>query len=118
MNREDLKGYKKGDAQVFAMIPGIQNLNTVGASPLKRGAKNILDAGYYTSRQTAEGAKHPLSQSVKVLPGLSSELKEELARKKEEVLPDKYNPITNPIPWYGQNPYISKERKRITALHY
>lgn len=39
MNRLDLHNYKTGDAYQFeAMIPGIHNLNTVGSSPLKRGA--------------------------------------------------------------------------------
>lgn len=39
MNKLDLHNYKINDANHFeAMIPGIHNLNTVGSSPLKRGA--------------------------------------------------------------------------------
>ena len=39
MNRLDLQGYKNNNPTQFeAMIPGIHNLNTVGSSPLKRGA--------------------------------------------------------------------------------
>jgi hypothetical protein len=30
------------DSSRDAMIPGLNNLQTVGSSPLKRGAKNIL----------------------------------------------------------------------------
>ena len=53
INKGDLKGFKEGNAkQMQAMIPGIYNLNTVGASPLKRGARQIIDGGgYLTSRQ-------------------------------------------------------------------
>lgn len=39
MNRGDLINFKVGELKQFeAMIPGIHNLNTVGSSPLKRGA--------------------------------------------------------------------------------
>ena len=40
MNRIDLGHYKTNDMNNFeALIPGIHNLNTVGTSPLKRGAR-------------------------------------------------------------------------------
>ena len=40
MNRGDLQHYKTNEVNQFeAMIPGIHNLNTVGTSPLKRGAR-------------------------------------------------------------------------------
>ena len=96
------------------MIPGIYNLNTVGTSPLKRGARQIIDnGGYLTSRQPSALGQLDLgidvSKSMKVLPTIKNE---DLAKKKEVGDPDKYNPITNPIPWYGQNPYINKERKQ------
>ncbi len=43
MNRKDLHSYKTNDIDhLEALIPGIHNLNTVGTSPLKRGAKQIL----------------------------------------------------------------------------
>ena len=51
MNRADLHNYKSNDAHQFeAMIPGIHNLNTVGSSPLKRGATQILNPN--TTRQS------------------------------------------------------------------
>lgn len=53
MNRLDLHNYKTGDANIFeAMIPGIHNLNTVGSSPLKRGATQILST---TRQNTSNG---------------------------------------------------------------
>lgn len=33
-----------------------------------------------------------------------------LKNKEAEGNPSRYNPITNPIPWYNQNPYIKRER--------
>jgi len=42
---------------------------------------------------------------------MGNEVKNKLAQNKEEAADsDKYNPITNPIPWVNQNPYISKEK--------
>jgi hypothetical protein len=39
MNKVDLHNYKANEGtHIEAMIPGIHNLNTVGSSPLKRGA--------------------------------------------------------------------------------
>lgn len=44
INKVDLNNYKSRDGNhLDAMIPGIHNLQTVGSSPLKRGAKNILN---------------------------------------------------------------------------
>ena len=44
MNKFDLRHFKDKDPQhVEALIPGINNLHTVGSSPLRRGAKNILN---------------------------------------------------------------------------
>ena len=39
MNKVDLEHVKSNQAKDFdALIPGINNLNTVGSSPLRRGA--------------------------------------------------------------------------------
>lgn len=43
MNRADLNYYKTNDNKhTEALIPGINNLSSVGTSPLKRGARQIL----------------------------------------------------------------------------
>jgi len=39
LNKGDLHNYKVIDNNINAMIPGINNLNTVGTSPLKRGLR-------------------------------------------------------------------------------
>ena len=45
LNRIDLQNFKTNDNnQMEALIPGINNLNTVGSSPLKRGGRHILSS--------------------------------------------------------------------------
>ena len=39
LNKGDLHNYKIIDNSINAMIPGINNLNTVGTSPMKRGLR-------------------------------------------------------------------------------
>lgn len=39
-NKYDLTHYKHNSDEMNAMIPGINNYQTVGSSPLKRGAAN------------------------------------------------------------------------------
>jgi hypothetical protein len=47
---------------------------------------------------------------------MSNEIKAKLVEKKENAIdPDKYNPITNPMPWVNQNPYINKEKTIVRA---
>lgn len=42
---------------------------------------------------------------------MANEIKNNLIDRKENAInPDKYNPITNPLPWMNQNPYINKEK--------
>ena len=42
---------------------------------------------------------------------MQNELKNKLAENMETPIDtERYNPITNPIPWMNHNPYISKEK--------
>jgi hypothetical protein len=74
------------------MIPGINNLSSVGTSPLKNGARTILGG----SLSAREG-----SRSVEDLQQVVS--KYNTSRRIDNQGSDygKYNPITNPIPWYS-----------------
>lgn len=116
------------------MIPGIHNLNTVGTSPLKRGARQILGVSSRVNTTELNGEQTEMtglnaiglnrtsygaSQSMKVLPPYQNQSPRHLTndgtvriaeQKESGADPDKYNPITNPISWYGQNPYINKEK--------
>jgi hypothetical protein len=40
MNKQDLKNFKKGEQHIGAFIPGINNIQSVGAAPLAR--KGVL----------------------------------------------------------------------------
>lgn len=52
MNRLDLNYYKQGGQDFKAMIPGINNLPTIGTSPLKNGARSILGGSLSAREQT------------------------------------------------------------------
>ena len=41
MNKLDLKSYKVGDNAIHSMIPGINNIQSVGSTPLIRKGANI-----------------------------------------------------------------------------
>ena len=91
------------------MIPGINNLSSVGSAPTLRKAfkaqqtspmpgpnryqNDLLRA---SQREISQIAKHTESPT----------------RTKEEKS-DAYNPITNPIPWQKQNPYIHHEKSAL-----
>jgi hypothetical protein len=47
---------------------------------------------------------------------MSNEIKKNIIDRKENAIdPDKYNPITNPLPWFNQNPYINKEKTLVRS---
>ena len=111
MNKLDLEHFKSNQPKEFdALIPGINNLSTVGSSPLRRGGATQVLARVLPSDEDA--LLIGTSQSAKVLPQrwVEDAKGKLLLAKAEGVDPDKYNPITNPIPWVNQNPYVSKER--------
>ena len=49
-NKVDLNHFKQNKNSVQALIPGINNLQTIGSSPLKRGAKDILNSSRLNSK--------------------------------------------------------------------
>ena len=50
------------------------------------------------------------------MPIFKNEIKDDMQRKKEsEINLDRYNPITNPIPWMNQNPYIKKDKTNLRS---
>ena len=108
MNKLGLEHFKSNQPKEFdALIPGINNFSTVGSSPLRRGgATQVL------ARAEDDARLIGASQSAKMLPQLWAEDAKSklLMAKAEGIDPDKYNPITNPIPWVNQNPYVSKEK--------
>lgn len=60
------------------MVPGIHNLSTVGASPLKRGVKKIAEKRefHYINHGSAAGAvSSKVSLNKVILPAMDRELK-------------------------------------------
>jgi hypothetical protein len=67
MNKYDLNHYKiNTNDELKALIPGIHNLNTVGSSPLKRGANQIMNSNKQLMPNESIMLKG--SQSSRVLP--------------------------------------------------
>jgi hypothetical protein len=105
-NKKEINYFSNRQNSVEAMIPGINNLNTVGTSPLKRGAVNMI--------QSARGEAHSrngFSQSMKSLPMMNHSVLKTLPAQPDDQ-PKNYNPITNPLPWHNDNPYVRKEQNR------
>ncbi len=114
------------------MIPGLNNVESVGSKPTCRGGRAIVNSSL-TVAVSPEGKSKPkldtsftpetkkefanedctIAQSIGWVdsnPGSSP-----LGRERGSATPlgcnsRKYNPITNPIPGYMQNPYIMRER--------
>mmetsp|Transcript_11754 Transcript_11754/g.13344 ORF Transcript_11754/g.13344 Transcript_11754/m.13344 type:complete len:122 (-) Transcript_11754:3-368(-) len=91
------------------MIPGIHNLSSVGSKPLLRVANDDLyaaakNAPYFATKELNK-SQRDLRSSLKPL--------ENFASTNAPLRNDRYDPITNPIPFVNQNPYIVKEKTLI-----
>jgi len=72
MNKEDLKEYKHGGGHIHSLIPGINNLPSVGSSPMARKALDFVhgrteSARYSLGSGSQEGGM-TRTQSHSVLP--------------------------------------------------
>lgn len=109
LNKHDLKTFKNGKVEYEGMIPGINNIASVGSKPLLRVANDDL---YDTSKNAPQFVTKELNKSYK---DLRTSLKplEDFTQTKQSYQRDRYDPITNPIPFVNQNPYITKEKTLI-----
>jgi hypothetical protein len=92
------------------MVPGIHNLESVGSRPLLRKAND----DYYASQST--DPKFLTRNDNRSTKNLRSKIKplEDFAHIGTPLrTSNKYNTITNPIPFVNQNPYIVKEKTMI-----
>jgi hypothetical protein len=77
LNRADLRNYKnKKQPQIQSMIPGLNNIPSIGTNPLKRGAIRVMqfadDAGVRADRHKGQiffspeprGPQHTFRKSV------------------------------------------------------
>ena len=88
-----------------ALIPGLNNLSSIGSVPTLRKAYNHSVS--YT----------PWDFKSEYFPSTDWEIAQQAVRniqdspvRRETPKNEIYNPITNPIPWVNQNPYIMNER--------
>ncbi len=109
LNAKDLKTFKENKVEYEGMVPGIHNIQSVGSKPLLRTAN---EDSYDPSKKQPEFMLNDLNQSYKELKTSMKPLqdfsKSQTARNK-----DRYDPITNPVPFVNQNPYIMKEKTMI-----
>ncbi len=91
------------------MIPGINNLASVGSRPTCRIGKVIVSNASTTlisPLASANNTKHTFDGIGHEAVGAASKTKE---TKVSHVTSLRYNTITNPIPLLTQNPYINRE---------
>lgn len=90
------------------MIPGIHNIQSIGSKPtLRRANDDMPDPSSYNSLPSKQ-----LNRSFKDLKNAVKPL-EDFTKIESPTGNEKYNPITNPVPFFNQNPYISKEKSII-----
>eukprot|EP00831_Metopus_contortus_P041452 TRINITY_DN32533_c0_g1_i2.p1 TRINITY_DN32533_c0_g1~~TRINITY_DN32533_c0_g1_i2.p1 ORF type:complete len:146 (-),score=25.31 TRINITY_DN32533_c0_g1_i2:128-565(-) len=101
-----------------AMIPGINNIPSIGSRPTCRGGKEIVNTSFMNVPSSEPRSTRKINASFDQR--MFEEPKLDHASAKS-VIPSpssawgKYNPITNPIPNFNQNPYIMRERVRATT---
>ena len=79
-NKKEINYFSNRQNSVEALIPGINNLNTVGTSPLKRGAVNMIQSARGIPSQRTD-----FSQSMMSLPTLlPSKTNGELIKTEDE----------------------------------
>lgn len=108
LNKHDLRSYKEKKTDYEGMIPGIHNLNSVGSRPLLRKANDDL---YDTSKNAPPFVTNELNKSLKDLKTSIKPLEDFSKTNSPKKNEFRYDPITNPIPFVNQNPYINKEKE-------
>lgn len=109
LNYNDLETFKQKKSEYEGMIPGIHNISSVGSKPLLRVANDDL---YQAAKNQPLFTTKELNKSYKDLRTSIKPL-ENFTKTSLPTNRDKYDPITNPIPFVNQNPYILKEKVSI-----
>lgn len=108
-NHGDIGSGKQKKVEFQGMIPGIYNIESIGSKPtLRRANDDNDDTTSYNALASRQHTKsyRDLRSSVKPLEDFTK-------FNKPAAKDDKYNPITNPVPFFNQNPYISREKSMI-----
>ena len=105
----ELNNYSQNQGESEGLIPGINNINSVGSKPLLRKANDDI---YESANKFPGFMSKELNRSYKDLKSSIKPL-EDFTQSNSHKINDKYDPITNPIPFVNQNPYIIKEKTLI-----
>lgn len=109
LNHNDLKTFKQNKVEYEGMVPGIHNIQSIGSKPtLRRAMDDMGDSSNYASMPSKQ-----LNRSSKDLRSSVKPLENFAQRDTTIIKNDRYDPITNPIPFVNQNPYILKEKTMI-----
>lgn len=109
LNAKDLKTFKENKVEYEGMVPGIHNIQSVGSKPLLRKANEDT---YDPSKKQPEFMLGELNKSYKELKTSVKPL-EDFSKANTARNQNRYDPITNPVPFVNQNPYIMKEKTMI-----
>lgn len=109
LNGKDLKTFKQNKPVYEGMVPGIHNIQSVGSRPLLRKANEDV---YEQSRNPSSFIPKQLNRSYKEVKNSMKPLGD-FASTNSPHKKDLYDPITNPVPFVNQNPYIMKEKSLI-----
>lgn len=109
LNAKDLRTYKNKEGEYEGMVPGIHNIQSVGSKPLLRKANEDT---YDPSKKQPEFMLGDLNRSYKELKTSVKPL-EDFTKPESTKNTNRYDPITNPVPFVNQNPYIMKEKTMI-----
>lgn len=109
LNSHDLKTFKNKKMEYEGMIPGIHNIQSVGSKPILRKANDDM---YDQTKNSPSFMTKELNKSYKDLRSSIKPLTD-FSKTNSPEKKDRYDPITNPVPFINQNPYISKEKSVI-----
>jgi len=110
LNKNDLQAFKNYETRVSGMVPG-QRTSMYNGSPILKGAQDMVLSNSTSAREL------PKMASILAKRGSEGayESNKEQRRSISPTNNGSYNPITNPIPSYNQNPYMSKERMMVSG---
>ncbi|CAI2364926.1 unnamed protein product [Moneuplotes crassus] len=109
LNAKDLRTLQDNKVEYEGMVPGIHNIQSVGSKPLLRKANEDI---YDPSKKQPEFMIKDFNKSYKEL-RTSIKPAEGFSKVHTTKNQNRYDPITNPVPFVNQNPYIMKEKTMI-----
>lgn len=109
-NLAQKNGFGSQKVEPQGMVPGIHNIQSIGSKAVLRKAQDDMpDLNTFSNLPNQS-----LANSYKGLGGSKSMM--DIHVKDAPVKrPNKYDPITNPIPSFNQNPYVNREKALVVG---